>query len=240
MFDWRWWINVVEPAKQEDWLKEKLPSFKGKNEEIIDNISEEGSIEQMIWDIDNAKIRHSLECRLKEKRNSPEEIKREIALYYDNIENSWDESLKRDVDDFLSKNSGLLPSRLLIELESRETIREIISLMDKSSQHILPSIILKYIDTYVKFAKVKAPDKKKIIYRYIDEWYPPKSVDEEYESYIIMRDYKYKNDNVKNLVLSFIERWERPTILIFYFDLFKDSANAWEAETKIEECINQF
>ncbi len=223
-----------------EWLKlwdslEKTQSWQeGKNHiaaRIFNALDTEGSIHQMIWDIENEEIRSNLEYYLEKKVFTPERIKQEIDVYYEKLESKLqDASIKELVDRLLSKKR-FLPSSLVKEIQYRDEILsewnpEAREMMEKSLNIIYPSTIIENKDIYAELAQVIQPDEKNIIDIYIKYWLDPEWVKNEYE------DYKYikesDNENVRNLALSFIKKWNRPSVAMIYFDLFEKITEYWQ------------
>lgn len=204
---------------EKDWLKEKTSN------EISETLDEESSISQMIWGIENERMRDILGYVLKEKLRTKEEIKKEIEIYHNEIEHKLgDEELNRLFKGIIS-NKKILPSAILKEFRIREDIlgepdSEAKTLMERSFGKIHPSKILEYKEIYQELAAVKNPDEKEIILHYIDEWCTSRFVKEEYESY------KYiKNDTkegVKSLAMAYIKKWNMPSEVILNLELFEE------------------
>ena len=209
-----------ELVEKENWVDEKA------QDTILKTL--DSTVEEQILAIDNEIVRNTLTNYLHEKILKPEAVLEQCRIYKDNIKPRLeDEEILESFNKILSINSKLLPSKLLIELENTEAIK----LMDRSLKHILPSVIAEFYDTYVKFSKVKDFDAKKIIYRYIDEWFTPDAVDEMYEDYVYIKDYKYKNPELRSFLLSLVEEKNvSPSLIAYYFSIIKDKADFWDED----------
>ena len=234
--------NRVQESVKENWLGEKKMSGA-----ILEDLGAEGSIEQMIWDIDNSRIWEILTYHLNENWHSREEIKKEISIYYNDIEpRLWDRELNALFNALITKKR-ILPSRILEEFEIRDEIlaesdSKVRELMKKSlDNNRFPSMILKGKEIYKELAKIDNEKEKEIITFYLENWYSPQWVDDEYEYYIYIRDYKYKNEDLKNYILSIIEtRKADPSLIAFFFDIFKDYTEFWEEQRKyVSNLINK-
>ncbi len=79
-----------------------------------------------------------------------------------------------------------------------------------------------------------------MIVRYLEEWYTPKSVNDEYESFVKIMSYEYKDENLKNFILSLIkEEQVTPSLIELYFDSFKDRKKSDETEQYIRMLLKQ-
>lgn len=232
------------------WLKEKTSN------EISEALDEESSILQMIWSIENERMRDILEYVLKEKLRTKEEIKKEIEIYHSEVEPKlWNKEINRLFKGIIS-NKKILPSAILKEFRIREDIleepdSETKILMEKSFGRLFPSKILEDKEIYQELAAVKNPDEREIILHYIEEWYTSRLVREEYESY------KYiKNDTkkgVKSLAMAYIKKWNMPSEAILYLELFEKIAekgedtvnyilwliNEWENNYSVETLLSK-
>ena len=226
------WIDKkLEPAK-ENWQA-------GNN--VLGNISEtlgvENSIEQMIWDIDNPIIRDILTYNLKENLRTREELKEEIEIYYEKIKPElWDED-SSNLFNLLVNNRRILPSSILKEFEYRDQIfvesdPKVKELMEISLKHgKIPSLVLNGRKFYKKFAEAEDKESKDIILYYLQNWLSPRLVNDEYEDYLDIKNYEYKNEDLKNFLLSLIdERKASPSIISLYFDIIKDNTEFWDAQ----------
>lgn len=228
----------------EEWIDKKLEPVKenwlpGNN--VLGNISEtfgaENSIEQMIWDIDNSDIRNTLAYNLKENLRTREELKKEIVIYYEKIEPKlWDEDLK-NLFNLLVANRRILPSFILKEFEYRDQILaesdpKVKELMEISLKHDkFPSLVLNGKEFYKKFAAVEDKESKNIILYYLENWLSPRLVNDEYEDYLDIKNYEYKNEDLKNFLLSLIdERKANPSIIAFFFNIIKDYTSFWDEQ----------
>lgn len=232
-----WLDNKIESAK-EGWLQEKTSN------EIWEVLDGEGSIQQMISDIDNEKIRNILEYFYNRKDNSlqSQRLKEEVALYYDELEPKLKDKELNELFNRLTNTRKLLPSSILKEFQIRDEILAESDPLIKNLMVILlkkatPSTILPSFETereksreiYRELATVTNPDEKEIIQRYLDEWYSPKLIKEEYEDYVYIKNYGYKNEDLKNYILSVInDKKENPSLIMFFFDIFKDWTEFWE------------
>lgn len=244
------WFNKTESVKAPS-VQEKM------SDKIWEILKAEGSIEQMIWDVPNERIRYSLEYFLKRKDSSikSEKIKEEIAIYYNEIEPKLvDEELSNLFNRLVTKRI-ILPSSILREFEIRDEILaesnpEIKNIMVRLLNKVSPSIILppveierqKSLNACKRLAAVINPDEKEIIERFLTEWSSPISIEEEYEYYVYIKNYEYKNDDLKNFVLSLInEGREEPSVIALFFDIFKDWKEFWEDDKKyIQLLINNW
>lgn len=202
----QWDIKDVLVATSENWDKEKDFEQKISNiDEIIENIFDYCLKVNII----------TSEREEKERNIYDEEIKPRLQ----------DEEILEFVSHILWKNNKLLPSRLLREIESFETIK----MMEKSAKHIYPSAVIDNLEVYAKFAKVKELDEKQIISRYIDGWLPPRRLDDEYEDYLYIKNYEYKNEKLKPFLLSLInDNNVDPSLVAYFFDIFKDDEDFWD------------
>ena len=207
-----------ESVEKENWVDEKA------QDTILKTL--DSTVEEQILAIDNEIVRNTLSNCLHEKILKPEAVLEQCRIYKDNIKPRLEnEEMMESFNKILSINSKLLPSRLLIELQNVEAIK----LMERSLKHIFPSVIAEFYDTFIKFSKVEDLDAKKIIYRYIDKWFTPDAVDEMYEDYVNIRDYNYKNQELKSFLLSLIEENNvNASLIAYYFSIIKDKADFWE------------
>ena len=167
----------------------------------------EESVKEKILNIDNEKIQSILLHCLSEKTLTIEKIDNECDIYNKKIKPKLEnEKMSIFFSYLLSKNIKLPPSMLLIELESLETIEKAIELMEDSLEFIYPSKIIGNTDKYIKFASAKDPDEKELISRYFSEKYPIENIYAEYDSYLTIKNMKYSAEEVKEFVLSLIEK----------------------------------
>lgn len=226
------WIDKkLEPVK-ENWLEEKDVSVS-----LLSGLGAENSIEQMIWDIDNSNVRDILAYNLNENLRTREELKKEIAIYYQEIEpRLWDKDLNK-MFNLLVTARRTLPSFILKEFGYRDQILaesdpKVKELMEISLKHDkFPSLVLNGKDFYKKFAEVKDEESRNIIVYYLGNWLSPRLVNDEYEDYLDIKNYEYKNEDLKNFLLSLIaERKADPSIIAFFFDIFKDYIEFWDEQ----------
>ncbi len=218
-------LEENKSVNKKSWLKEKLTW------EMAKALDGEWSILQMIWDIENNKIRTVLQYYLDNKTLTPEKIQKEIVIYYKEVEPKLKDSSIKELADRLFSKKRFLPSSLVKEFQCRDKILsewnpEVKELMKESLNVIYPSTIIENKDIYVELSQVRQPDEKNIISTYIKYWLNPEWVRDEYE------DYKYikesDSENARNLALSFINKWNRPTATIIYFDLFEKITEYWQ------------
>lgn len=209
------WIDKNIESARENWLEEKKSSAN-----LLDNLRAENSIDQMMWDV--------LAYYLKEGLRTREELTKEIEIYNDEIKPKlWDKDLNKLFKLLLTARR--LPSVILKEFGYRDLVLtesdpEVKELMEISLRHNkLPSVILGWKDFYKKFAKVKDEKPRNIILYYLKDWLSPRSVNDEYEDYLDISSYEYKNENLKNFLLSLIdERKVEPLVVASFFGIFKD------------------
>ena len=223
------WFNGSEPEK--NWLEERKMSG-----EIINDLGAEGSIEQMVWDIDNARIREILMYNLNEKLRTREDIKKEIAVYYEKIEpRLWDESFNELFNMLISKKR-IIPSHISEEFKCRDQIMaesdpKVKELMEISlANKRFPSMVLQWRNIYEELAKVENEDEKRIIKYYLKNGLSPRWVEDEYVFYTYIRDFEYKNEKLKSFLLSLInDNNVAPSLVVNYFDIFKNDTIFREA-----------
>lgn len=229
MNDLEKWFNGSELVKS-NWANKKLQwDIKDVLVATSENWYEEDNLEQKIWNIDET-IENIFEYCLKSNVITPERVENERNIYNQEVKpRLQDKKILEYVDSILSKNNKLLPSRLLREIESLETI----IMIKKSAKHVYPSVIMDNYEIYNKFAKVKELDEKQVISRCINKWFHPRRLDDEYEDYLYIKNYEYKNEELRSFILALIKNNNvDPSLVVYFFDIFKDYANCWTKEKK--------
>jgi len=235
------WVGKEVKPVHADWLEKKVSN------DIFDGLGAENSIEQMIWDIENVSIRNVLMNTLKENLRTREELRKEISIYYEEIEpRLWDNDLNKLFNLLVANGKRILPSFILKEFEYRDQILaesdpKVRELMEISLKHDkFPSLVLNGGEFYKKFAEAEDKGSKDIILYYLQNWLSPRLVNDEYEDYLDIKNYEYKNEDLKNFLLSLIdERKASPSIISLYFDIIKDNTEFWDAQkTYIMRLIN--
>ena len=225
-------------SEQSSWLSKKLQwELWAALINASKDVATEGSIEQMIWDIDNSKIRGIFEYYLKEKLHTKEEIKEEISIYYSEVEPMlWDAELNKLFNALVNRKK-VLPSSIMMEFKIKDEIlgeqdSDARELMKISLEHeLFPSLILDGKDIYKKFAWVKDDESRKIILYYLESWLTARWVDERYEDYLYIKNYEYKNEELKSFILALIKNNNvDPSLVIYFFDIFKNYTKFWEEE----------
>ena len=213
-----------ESEVKENWLKATKISW-----EILDDLGAEGSIEQMISDIDNGRIWEILRYHLTENWRSREEIKKEVLIYYKDIEPRLGDEKLNTLFNILITKKRILPSWILEEFKIRDKILaepdpKVKELMEISLKHDkFPSLVLNGKELYKKFAEVEDRESRNIILYYLEEWLSPRLVNDEYEDYLDISRYEYKNEDLKNFILSLIDKRKvKPSLVALFFDIFKD------------------
>ena len=224
MEDLEKWFNN-EPESVEDWLKGKV------SDEAYKALDIESSVKQMIWSVENERMRYILEYNWKERICTSEEIKNEIAIFRDKIAPTLRNEELNHLFDRLTMKGRLLPSRILKEFQIRDEILaesdpDVKEIMKISLKKIFPSAILSDKAIYQKIAKMENPDEKGIILHYFDYWFSPKWVDEQYEDFVYIKE--YDNEGVRDLALAFIYGWNMPSLAMFHLDLFHEIVGYWE------------
>ena len=211
-----------EPKSEvkENWLKATKISW-----EILDDLGAEGSISGKIWEVLTYHFEHW---------RSREEIKEEISIYIKDIKpRLTDKELNTLFNTLIDKR--LLPSRIFEEFKAREEIlnepeSEVREFMKKSlGKNVFPSIVLAGKDAYKRLIKIKNEDERRIITYYLENWYSPKWVEEKYEDYVYIKNYEYKNPELRSFILSLInDNGVDPSLVAYYFSIIKDKADFWE------------
>lgn len=199
-------------------------------------------IAQMFWDIKNEEVKSVLLSYMNRGICTTRKMRKEIKLYRDAFNKFSDEKLI-EFNNVISKYQ-LLPSTSLDELLAKDEILsedpEIRQLMVLSLQNgIRPSVIMKEKAEYQKIATIEDKEWKDFILDYLQEWVLPKLVEEEYENYKDIRNYDYKDENLRHFLLSLI-RDEKisPSLIELYFDIIKDKEFWEETENYIRWLIN--
>ena len=224
MEDLEKWFNN-EPESVEDWLKGKV------SDEAYKALDIESSVKQMIWSVENERMRYILEYNWKERICTSEEINNEIAIFRDKIAPTLRNEELNHLFDRLTMKGRLLPSRILKEFQIRDEILaesdpDVKEIMKISLKKIFPSAILNDRAIYQKIAKMENPDEKGIILHYFDYWFSPKWVDEQYEDFVYIKE--YDNEGVRDLALAFIYGWNMPSLAMLHLDLFHEIVGYWE------------
>lgn len=231
--------NELENVKNLESEPKKSAQANVSNE-IWKTLWGEWSISQMIWDIDNERVRFILEYYLNNKTLTTETLMKEISIYYEEVEPKlWDEKLKQ-LFELLINKKRILPSSIVKEFKNRDEILmesdpEVKRLMEISlEKKWFPSLILRRKYVYEKLAGVTDEDSKKIILYYLESWLSPELVNDEYEDYVYIKNYEYKNENLKNFIISLIDNNNNvnPSLVAFFFDIFKDWTEFWEDDKK--------
>ena len=200
-------------------------------------------IAQMVENIKNEEVKSVLLSRFNNGVCTLKQAKKEIKIYNDSFDKLSDEELM-EFNALISKYK-LLPSCWLKELATKNEILskdpEIRKLMGLSLQNnIRPSIIKDGESIYERFAAVENPEEKDLILYYLQEWCLPKLVEEEYENYKDIVNYEYKDENLKQFLLSLIKDEKiSPSLIELYFDIIKDKEFWEETENFIRRLINQ-
>lgn len=228
------WFNSSESVK--NWLEKKKMSW-----EILNDLGAEGSIEQMIWDIDNESVSKILDYYLKEKLRTKEEIMQEIDVYYNEVlPKLWDNELNT-LFNLLVSRKRILPSSIIKEFKNRDEILsesnpEVKKLMETSLTHNrFPSLVLDGKDTYKRLATVQDEELKNVILYYLECGLSPEWVESEYEDYNYIKNYKYKNEDLRNFLISLIDINDKcidSSLVAYFFDIFKDWTEFWEDKEK--------
>lgn len=231
--------NLWEKLNQEselkgNWLQEKT------SEEIGEALDGEGGILQMIWDIDNDKVRNVLEHNLKLNITTPEEIKKEIAIYYNQVEPKLRDEQLEELFNRLVTGRNLLPSSILREFQNRGKITaeensEVRKLMEISLDHwVNPSSVIRDTSIYKDLVAVKDSEEKELILRYLNNWCSAIWTKDEYEYYLCIKNYNYKSNDLKKFIISLIiEENVYPSDILRIFELFQDSTECWEDTKKL-------
>lgn len=242
------WLNKeADSIKKDAELQEKI------SEEIWETLDSEDGINQTILDVDNEKIKnilkyyfHTKSRTLEEKSRTLKEINAEIKVYNEEIKPRLEDKQANELFNRLLRNRKILPSSILKEFQIRDEILaesdpKIREFMELSLTKNFPSVILPGIESLRQRSKdackelvaVTDPDEKKIIQRYLDQWYSPIWIKEEYEDYVYIKNYEYKNEDLKIFVLSLIEnKKENPSLISYFFEIFKNWTTFWEDEEK--------
>jgi len=200
-------------------------------------------IAQMVENIKNEEVKSALLSRFTNGACTLKQVKKEIKIYNDSFDKLSDEELM-EFNALISRYQ-LLPSYWLKELSTKNEILskdpEIRKLMGLSLQNnIRPSIIKDGESIYEKLATVENPEEKYLILYYLQEWCLPKLVEEEYENYKDIKNYDYKDENLKQFLLSLIKDEKiSPSLIELYFDIIKDKEFWEETEKFIRRLINQ-
>ena len=238
-FYWYYKVNMNNVEKKfsensESKWNEIKQNKENVSQELWNALSEDKAIHEIIWNVKNEKIRSVLEYAFNEKVCTAEEIKKEIAIYEDEIKPKLSDTESISLFNRITRSEKVLPSKILKEFNIRD---EILSQPDSGVKHLmegtlhllLPSVVFESKDIYEKFTKVEELDERKIISYYFDAGFSPKAVDEEYEDYVDIKN--CDNEDVKELALAYVETWKMPSLAVFYLDLFKKIAEYWK-ETK--------
>lgn len=230
------WVNLN--VKQEN---------HGENPEIIHRISdalkEKLIVSQIIEKIKNGEVKSVLLSYMNRGVCTTRQMRKEIKLYCDSFNKFSDEKLI-EFNNMISKYH-ILPSTSLNELTAKDEVLsedpEIRQLMVLSLQNgIRPSVIMREKAEYQKMATIENKEWKDFILYYLQEWILPKLVEEEYENYKDIKNYDYKDENLKKFVLWLIrDEGVNPSLIELYFDLFKDKEFWEETEIYIRWLINQ-
>lgn len=231
-----------------DWVNLNVKQEKhGENPEIIHRISdalkEKQIVSQIIEKIKNGEVKSILLSYMNRGVCTTRQMRKEIKLYCDSFNKFSDEKLI-EFNNMISKYH-ILPSTSLNELTAKDEVLsedpEIRQLMVLSLQNgIRPSVIMREKAEYQKMATVENPEEKYLILYYLREWCLPKLVEEEYENYKDVVNYEYKDENLKQFLLSLIKDEKiSPSLIELYFDIFKDKEFSEETENFIRRIINQ-
>lgn len=224
--------NLEQESVKENWLGKKKMSG-----DLLEDLGAEGSIEQMISDIDNSRVWEILTyyLNLNENWRSREEIKKEIFIYYKDIEPRLEDEELNTLFNTLITKKRILPSWILEEFKIRDEILaepdpKVRELMKKSlDKNRFPSLILEGKETYKKLAKIENEDERRIVAYYLENWSSTRWVEEKYEDYIYIKNYEYKNPELRSFILSLInDNGVDPSLIAYYFSIIKDRADFWE------------
>lgn len=213
-------------------------------QEIGESLDERQALYQMIWKIENDGVKSVLLLCVNEWRYTLPRMKEEICIYNDSIGKFSDEKIV-EINDIISKYN-ILPSAWVREIamkdqilsESDPKVRELMEISLKSM--VKPSVILESRDFYEKLATVESQEEKDLIVYYLKEWYSSKLVNDEYEIFGEITSYEYKDENLKNFILSLIKNEKiNPSFIELYFDLFKDREYSDETENYMRWLLNQ-
>ena len=225
----KWFYDESETVK-ETWLQEKTSN------EIWDVLDGEGSVSQMIWDIENEKIRYSLSYFMNKKDNplQSQNIQEEISIYYNEIEPRLKDEKLKEIFNHLVNNRLILPSSILREFKIRDKILEELDseakkLMEISLVHITPSGILRDKSIYKDLASIKDLEGRELVLRFLNNWSSAIWAKDEYEYYLCIKNYNYKSDDLKEFIISLIiEEKIYPSDILRVFELFQDKTECWE------------
>lgn len=216
----------------------------GAKQEIGHALDEKQYVSQMVSEIDNENLRSVLNHYFHEEKYSSEKIVKEIEIYYKEIEPRLSNEASEKFFNNLLKWK-LLPSSISKEFIVRDEIfledSQIKEMMEISLENgVRPSVIMEWKDLYSQLVVVEDPTEKDLILRYLSEWYTPKSVYNEHEIYEEIMSYEYKDEDLKDFLLSLMKDENvNPSFIELYFNLFCDK-ECWE-ETKnyIRLLLNQ-
>ena len=243
-------VNETESV-QENWLKKRNVSSNILNEV-------EGSLDQMISDIEDKRVRYILNYCVNKEICSKEQIMKEINYYYTSIEPKLSsDPYLRHIFNLIALNNTLvvneqsLPTNLDIQLNSeiskRQSIEEdllklapdVRRLVEISLEHILPSIVRLEID---KIVNREEDSEEKSIYEELAEITNPdeKEVVENWLkrwlrlSFVLeeWQDYKIIRDEtdeqVRSLAKAYINKWNTRDNAVRNIDGFRKIAWYWK------------
>ena len=207
-------------------------------------LDERQVVSQMIGEIEDVGVKKVLLSYNSNELYSSTKIKEELKVYSDAVANFSSEKLA-ELNGIISKYN-MLPSAWVRQLEIKDVILaesdpEVKKLMEISLENgVRPSVIMEWKDLYSQLAVVEDPTEKDLILRYLSEWYTPKLVYNEHEIYEEIMSYEYKDEDLKDFLLSLMKDENvNPSFIELYFNLFCDK-ECWE-ETKnyIRLLLNQ-
>lgn len=211
-------------------------------QEIGEALDEKQSLLQMIWKIEDEWVKSVLSAYVTEWRCTVAKMQEELGIYSNLKISSYGFA---ELNDIISKYH-LLPSLWIQELKAEDEIfsekdSEVKELMKMSLEgNVKPSIIVNGKKFYKSLAIVEGEIEKSLISRYLREWYAPKSVFDEYEIFGEIMSYPYKDENLRNFLLSLIKDEDvLPSFIELYFDLLKDKEFWEETENYIRWLLNQ-
>lgn len=213
-------------------------------QEIGEELDEKQYLLQMIWEIEDDGVKKVLLSYNSNELYSSTKIKEGLKVYSDAVANFSSEKLA-ELNGIISKYN-MLPSAWVRQLEIKDVILaesdpEVKKLMEISlKSNIRPSVIMEEKAEYQKIATIGDKELKDFTLYRLQEWVLPKLVEEEYENYKDIKNYDYKDENLKEFLLSLIKDEKiSPSLIELYFDIIKDKEFWEETEKFIRGLINQ-
>ena len=208
------YINMNTPEKKIEESNKKEIWF-SKTNDIAEMLDSETIwvIKEMIWVIENEKLRSNFEYYfLTERIYGEKKLQEEIWIYQNDIKPRLSDDSYVKLVDFLLSNS-------------------------RSKK--LPSGLKKEFDIYGELMSKTEPDEVKIISRYLDAWFIPSLVMEEYQVYVEIKNLKFKSDEMKNYLISLMQSWTRPQNIDHILDLFLDKPECTpETQKYVKSLLN--